>query len=93
LAMVVSLLGEATVEKLVITPHVADCYLNTNHRGASHLQYIQTDWTEGSCSVTFHCNRYEFIMQYAGGAANSRINNRDSIVEIANILIVSFSLN
>jgi hypothetical protein len=43
--------------------------------------------------LPFHCNRYEFIMQYAGGAANSRINNRDSIVEIANILIVSFSLN
>jgi hypothetical protein len=41
--MVVSLLEEATVEKLVITPHVADCYLNTNHRGASQLQYIQID--------------------------------------------------
>jgi hypothetical protein len=74
IGMVVSLLEEATVEKLVITPLVADCYLNTNHRGASQLQYIQTDRSERGEDVTFHCNRYEFIMQYVGSAANPRTN-------------------
>jgi hypothetical protein len=43
--------------------------------------------------LPFHCNRYEFIMQYVGSAANSRTNNSVNIVKIANILIVSFSLN
>jgi hypothetical protein len=32
-------------------------------------------------------------MQYVGSAANSRTNNSVNIVKIANILIVSFSLN
>jgi hypothetical protein len=44
-------------------------------------------------SVTFHGNRYEFIMQYAGSAANSRTNNSVNIVDIEKSLIVSFSFN
>jgi hypothetical protein len=52
--------------------------------------YKLTD-ERGGVVLPFHCNRYEFIMQYAGGAANSRINNRVDIVNIDVVLIVSFS--